>query len=213
MDEPDLRAIELAGGMDASITIIPTAAALDHNNERAGNNGVNWFKKLGATNVSVTPVIDRESANQKDNVAAIQNAKLIYMLGGFPDYLCQTLKDSLCWYAMLEAYHQGAVLGGSSAGAMVLCQYLYDPRSGEIVEGLNLLPNGCLLPHHNTFGKIWASRLKKLLPDAVLIGVDEQTGMIDDAPHNGWQVYGKGNVNVYRSGTKQTHHAGELFYL
>jgi cyanophycinase len=213
MAEPDLRAIQLAGGLNAPIVIIPTAAAPDHNNERAGNNGLRWFKQLGATDIRVTPIIDRASANREDIVAALGKAKLIYMLGGFPDYLLQTLTGSLCWQAMLEAYHKGAVLGGSSAGAMVLCQYLFDPRTGNIVEGLNLLPNVCLLPHHNTFGKIWALRLKKLLPEAVLVGIDEQTGIIDDASQNGWQVYGKGNVIVYRGGKKQTHHPGETFYL
>jgi len=40
MREPDLKAIELAGGFDAPIRIIPTAAAPDNNHQRAGNNGV-----------------------------------------------------------------------------------------------------------------------------------------------------------------------------
>lgn len=44
MSEPDRRAIELAGGPGAPISIIPTAAAPDNNHQRAGNNGVNWFK-------------------------------------------------------------------------------------------------------------------------------------------------------------------------
>jgi len=49
MAEPDRRAIELAGGPDVIISIIPTAAAPDNNHQRAGSNGVNWFKSLGAT--------------------------------------------------------------------------------------------------------------------------------------------------------------------
>jgi cyanophycinase len=213
MAEPDLRAIQLAGGLHTPIAILPTAAAPDRNHERAGNNGLRWLQQLGATNITVAPVIDRESANREDIAAPLRTAKLIYMLGGFPDFLLQTLTGSLCWQAMLEAYQNGAVLGGSSAGAMVLCQYLYDPRSGNIVEGLNLLPNVCLLPHHNTFGKIWALRLKKLLPEAILIGIDEQTGIIDDSPQYGWQVYGKGNVIVYRNGEKQICHREESFSL
>ncbi len=31
MAEPDLRAIQLAGGLEAVVSIIPTAAAPDHN--------------------------------------------------------------------------------------------------------------------------------------------------------------------------------------
>ncbi len=51
MSEPDLRAIELAGGFDAPICFIPTAAAPDNNHKRAGNNGIRWFQSLGAKQV------------------------------------------------------------------------------------------------------------------------------------------------------------------
>ena len=47
MREPDLRAIELAGGFDAPLRIIPAAAAPDHNHNNAGGNGVRWFRNLG----------------------------------------------------------------------------------------------------------------------------------------------------------------------
>lgn len=213
MAEPDSRALQLAGGMNAPIVIIPTAAAPDLNHLRAGNNGLRWFKKLGAAQVDILPIIDQQSAGKAYIAAALRKAKLIYMLGGFPDYLVQTLDNSLCWQAMLEAYHNGAVLGGSSAGAMLLCQYLYDPRSGKVIEGLNLLPNSCLLPHHNTFGKAWAPHLQKALPSAVLIGIDEKTGMIDDAPGKNWQVYGKGAVTLYYQREKRVHRSGESFSL
>jgi cyanophycinase len=63
MSEPDRRAMALAGGGDAPISIIPTAAAPDNNYRRAGNNGVNWFQSLGATNVAWLPLIDKASAN------------------------------------------------------------------------------------------------------------------------------------------------------
>ena len=82
MAEPDLRAIELAGGVDARISIIPTAAAPDHNHERAGRNGVRWFESLGARNVSALPLIDRASADSPAIAAALQESRLIYLLGG-----------------------------------------------------------------------------------------------------------------------------------
>jgi cyanophycinase len=51
------------------------------------------------------------------------------------------------------------VVAGSSAGAMVMCQMYLDPGTGTIVDGLNLVPNSLVLPHHDTFGKGWAPRL------------------------------------------------------
>ncbi len=198
MRYPDLRAIELAGGFDAPLRIIPTAAAPDDNHRRAGSNGVRWFQGLGARDVVSVPLIDKASANDDEIANELRNAKLIYLLGGFTHYLGRTLKDSTAWSAVVEAYNNGAVIAGSSAGAMVMCQFYYDPSAGKVVEGLNLVPNSLVLPHHNTFGKNWAPKLTKEIPDVTLLGIDERTGMIDDGENNMWNVYGAGEVVLYR---------------
>ena len=214
MSEPDRRAIELAGGPNAPIGIIPTAAAPDNNHQRAGSNGVNWFKSLGARQVESLPLIDKTSANDPQIAGKIRQSRLIYMLGGFTGYLGETLKHSASWQAMLEAYASGAVIAGSSAGAMVLCQYYYDPGKSQVVEGLWLVPNTCVLPHHNTFGKGWAKQMTANLPNAVLLGIDEQTGMLDDGDggsKTGWRVYGQGAVTIYRDGQPTVYRAGESF--
>lgn len=214
MAEPDRRAIELAGGLDAPITIIPTAAAPDNNHQRAGSNGVRWFHHLGATHVESLPLIDKASANDAHLATKVNQSRLIYMLGGFTGYLGETIQDSASWQAMLRAYETGAVIAGSSAGAMVMCQYYFDPGKGHVVEGLSLLPNTCVLPHHNTFSKAWVSRLTNLLPQAILLGIDEQTGMLDDGPEGkkvGWRVYGKGSVTLYHYGNPTVYRSGESF--
>ncbi|HLZ58656.1 MAG TPA: Type 1 glutamine amidotransferase-like domain-containing protein [Ktedonosporobacter sp.] len=214
MAEPDLRAMELAGGPTVPICIIPTAAAPDQNHRRAGNNGINWFRSLGATNVASLPVIDTSSANDAALAAAIAQSRLIYLLGGFTGYLGATLANSASWRAMLTAYEAGAVIAGSSAGAMVLCQYYYDPSQQQVAEGLALLPNTCVLPHHNTFGKRWAQQLTRLLPGVVLLGIDERTGMLDDTDagkKTGWRVYGQGSVTLYHHGQPTIYRSGETF--
>ncbi len=48
--------------------------------------------------------------------------------------------------------------GGSSAGAMVLCEHYYDPDSQSVQPGLNLLAAVCVIPHHIVFGKGWSAR-------------------------------------------------------
>jgi len=210
MAEPDLAALELAGGFDAPVCILPTAAAPDHNDQRAGSNGVRWFTRLGAQRVVAVPVINRGSANEQANAEAIRNSRLVYLLGGFPRYLEETLRASLSWQAMVEAFRSGAVIGGSSAGAMVLAQHYYDPERNDLREGLNLIPGACVIPHHNTFGKGWAARLTGLLPDGLWIGIDEQTGMIGEAPGR-WTVHGKGQATLYHRGQVQTYRPGETF--
>lgn len=213
MEVPDRRALELAGGSDAILKIIPAAAAPDNNHRRAGQNGVNWFESLGATNVTSLPLIDRKSASDSSLVDILRRSQLIYMLGGFPHYLEQTLTGSPSWQAMLTAHDSGAVLGGSSAGAMVLCEHYYDPFEDEIHKGLGFVPGTCILPHHDTFGQSWAGRLLQELPSAILIGIDEQTGMLNDAPGGRWHVYGRGMVTLYRGGRTIKFGPGQPFSL
>jgi cyanophycinase len=209
MRDPDLRAIELAGGFDAPLRIIPTAAAPDNNHQRAGNNGIRWFQSLGAKDVVSVPLIDKVSANDASIAKSLRSAKLIYMLGGFTGYLGETLQGSAAWDAVLEAYQAGAVVAGSSAGAMVMCEFYYDLNKGQVVNGLKLLPNSLVLPHHNTFGKSWASRLLEI-SYVTLMGIDEQTGMIDDGAQT-WTVYGRGDVTLYRNEQIEIHQAGKAF--
>ena len=209
MREPDLKAIELADGFESPIRIIPTAAAPDNNHQRAGNNGIRWFQSLGAKDVSSLPLIDQVSANDENVVKSLREAKLIYMLGGFTGYLGETLKGSNAWRAVLEAYASGAVVAGSSAGAMVICEFYYDPSRGQVIEGLNLVPNSLVLPHHNTFGKSWASRLFEI-SQVTLVGIDEGTGMIDDG-RGTWMVYGAGDVTLYRNQEVEIYPTGRSF--
>ncbi len=209
MRDPDLKAIELAGGVDAPIRIIPTAAAPDHNDQRAGNNGIRWFQSLDARDVGALPLIDQASANDENIARSLREAKLIYMLGGFTGYLAETLKGSAAWQAVLEAYAMGAVVAGSSAGAMVMCELYYDPGRGQVIEGLKLVPDSIVLPHHNSFGRSWASRLLEIA-QVTLIGIDEGTGMLDDGAGT-WMVYGGGNVTLYRNQKVEIYEAGKFF--
>jgi len=213
MREPDLKAIALAGGFDAPIRIIPTAAAPDNNHQRAGNNAINWFQRLGAKDVQSVPLISKIRADDAKLAQTLREAKLIYMLGGFPHYLGQTLKDSLAWQAVMDAFHNGAVIAGSSAGAMVLCEFYYDPGAKHIHEGLNVVPNAIVLPHHETFGKSWAPLLTKKHPNATLIAIDEQTGMLNDGENYSWTIYGRGSVTLYRRNQVETHRTGAVLSL
>ncbi len=213
MAEPDRQAIMLAGGPDKPISIIPAAAAPDNNHQRAGRNGVGWFRRLGATNVSALPLIDGPSADAPQIAETLVKSKLIYLLGGFPQYLAQTLNGSRSWQAMLSAYLSGAMIAGSSAGAMVLCKYYYDPVSSRVVEGLNLVKHIFILPHHNTFGKDWVPRLKHQLPNIILFGIDEETGALTDTAQENWRVYGKGRITLYHHGRVDKFRAGQAFDL
>jgi hypothetical protein len=74
---------------------------------------------------------------------------------------------------------------------------------------LNLVPNAIVLPHYDTFGKSWASRLLEI-SQVTLVGIDEETGMIDDGAGT-WTVHGAGNITLYRNQELETYEAGKAF--
>jgi cyanophycinase len=195
MEEPDKKALTLAGGKNAKVVIIPTAAAPDNNSKRAGNTALEWFRTLGARNILALPIIDKQSADDPELSVELDRANLIYILGGFPGYLDHTLKESRCLDALLRAYEKGAVIAGSSAGAMVLCKWYFDPVDKKIKKGFGIIEDVILIPHHDTFGRSWRSLYFDKISDIRCIGIDEQTGMMNQADRHRWTVYGKGNRN------------------
>ena len=213
MSEPDRIALDLAGGLNVPVRILPTAAAPDQNHRRAGGNGKRWFASLGATDVEVTYVVDSATANDESIANELRTAKLIYLLGGFPGFTGRTLANSKAWDAALDAYRNGAVIAGSSAGAMVLCEHYFDPYEGKILRGLNLIPNACVIPHHVSGTHRWANDLLRQLPGVTLIGIAEQTGLVDDGNLSAWSVSGRGDVTVYSGESVQRHGRGETFSL
>ena len=184
------------------IVIVPTAAVPNDGHARAGANGRRWFAGLGASDVETVPLNDRAAAQDPQICRRLARARLVFILGGNPGYLCDVLLESGAWEAMGEALAGGGVLAGSSAGAMFLCRYLYSPTQERIRRAAAQLPNACVLPHHDSFGRTWAGRLRAQLPAATLIGIDEETALISDDAQEEWTVLGGGGATIYRPGDR-----------
>lgn len=212
MIDADRRAIDLAGGNSACIHIIPAAAYPDKNHLRAGQNGVQWFTRLGARHVVSQSLIDKSSAQLPEIADGLSRSRFIYLLGGFPAHLANSLRDTLSWQSIQSIFAGGGVVGGSSAGAMVLCEFFYDPYSDSVEAGLGMLPGTCIIPHHDQYGSKWVKRLRSLLPDMVLLGIDEETGIINDAAIGGWNVYGKGATVLYSTSFSRSYSAGNVIH-
>lgn len=211
MESADNFLIEQAGGPDAPIVILPTAGGADGGEGIAVRNGTSWFRQLGGRNVEAAMVVDRKTANDPALARQIEQAKLIYMAGGSPGFLLQSLQGSLAWEAAIKAWQGGAILGGSSAGAMVLTEQMYDPATGAMIKALGLVAAAGVMPHHNGFGRRWFDKLNALQPEGIFLGIDEKTAIIGN--DNEWRVYGKGWVTVYRAGRPLKFVNGQPFKL
>ncbi len=211
MADADREAMRLAGGSGAAVRIIPAAAAPDGNHERAGRRGAAWFRALGARDVRWLPVVDRGSADLPELAGEVRGARLVYLLGGFPGHLADTLSESAVWRAVLEAHGDGAVVAGSSAGAMVLCEAFYDPFAEAGRSGLGLVPGAFVVPHFDGTGRRWAETAGERLRGLVLMGIDEETGVVDDGRRRTWRVWGRGRLTVVGPGGASVFGTGEVY--
>ena len=189
------RDLVAASGAD-EVVILPTAAAYEHP-ERSVATAEAWFASLG-TKARALDVLRRPDAEEAANVDAVRAARFLYLSGGSPMHLRSVLKDSRLWDAIVETWNDGAVVAGSSAGAMVLCDPMVDPRGGAFTLGLGLVSQVAVIPHHDTWSHDKEKRTLDLAPGGLAIaGIDERTALVRD-PDGSWQVAGAGGVTVFR---------------
>ncbi|HEV2759014.1 MAG TPA: Type 1 glutamine amidotransferase-like domain-containing protein [Acidimicrobiales bacterium] len=195
------RTLLAESGAD-EVLVLPTAAAYEHP-ERAVETAQEWFAGLGGKARGLM-VLARPDAEDEANVAAIRDARFIYLSGGSPLHLRSVLKDSPAWDALFQAWQGGAVLAGSSAGAMALCDPMVDPRGGAFTLGLGLLAQVAIIPHHDTWSPEKAKRTITLAAKGVpVVAIDERTALIRSRD-GAWTVDGVGSVVVFQDG----HEAG-----
>jgi cyanophycinase len=126
-------------------------------------------------------VLGRPDADDEANAATVRASRFIYLGGGSPMHLVSVLKSSLVWEALLGAWRDGAVVAGSSAGAMVLTDPMVDPRGGALTVGLGMVENIAVIPH---FGQENAEKVHRSIalaaPGLPVVGIPERTALIRD---------------------------------
>lgn len=190
------RSLLARTGTTPRVTILPTAAARE-NPGLAAENGIHHFQRLGAR-AQAAMIVDSETARDGKWLDLIRKADLVYLTGGDPLHLVETLGNSAAWEAALEVWKSGRSLAGSSAGAMVLGGRMWAPGQGWR-EGLGLLPRLAVIPHHARLASQWdAGRMRASLPEEItLVGIDEATALVGPP----WEAAGMGKVVIY--GTDQ----------
>ena len=194
----DRELLAASGGTD--VLVLPTAAAYEHP-QRAVDSASAHFSSLGGT-VTACMVLTRRDAFDDAHVEAVRSSRFTYLTGGSPMHLVSVLKETPLWEALVGAWDDGAVLAGSSAGAMVLCDPMVDPRGGAFTLGLGLVAQLALIPHHERWSEEKAKRTIDLAREALPIaGIDSQTALLRD-PDGSWRAAGAGEVVVFRDGEK-----------
>jgi cyanophycinase len=196
---PAMEAVDagLLAGRAARAVFLPTAAGQE------GPERVDYWLRLGADHyrrLGVEPVplavLDRRGASDEANASRVAGAGLVYLSGGNPGYLADTLRDTPVLDAIVAAWRAGAALAGCSAGACALTDVAGDIRTGEVRPGLGLVPGLVVLPHFDRIERwrssVVAERQAALAPGQTLIGVDEDTALV--RRDGGWRVEGRQRV-------------------
>jgi cyanophycinase len=187
---------ELLAASNADEVLVLTAAAAFEHPERVGERAAAYFETLGAT-VRAPMVLRRVEAEEPKLAATVRKAKFVYVADGSPLHLRSVLKGSALYESILAAYHAGAVVAASGAGATLLGDPMVDPRGGAYTVGLGMVADLAVFPYHGTAADHLRERSIDLLPQtATLVGIDEETALIRE-PDGTWRVAGAGKVTVY----------------
>lgn len=194
--------VELAGGPNASILIVPTAS-------EQPDTGA-YYRQIFAhdyecTNVTPLTLSTREDAQRSSIVKLINSAGGIFFAGGDQSRVTAALLETPALEAIGGAFARGAVLGGTSAGTACMSPLMITGEGNfgvlaaatvGLQPGLGFFP-GAILDQH-FIARQRENRLIAVVlehPDLLGVGIDEATAVWLRPDHT-FQVLGSGWVAV-----------------
>ncbi len=201
--------VELAGGSNAKIIVIPNA----------GSDPVYWsevqvkeFNDLGAQAQYL--LFTKETADDKSNLDKMDWANAVFFLGGDQSVLTHDMLGTKLLQKVFDIYNNGGVVGGSSAGAAVMSEVMItgnelvnkdssasfvtiERGNVEVKRGFGFLKN-VIVDQHFLKRKRHNRTISALIehPDLFGISIDESTAIIV-YPDETFEVIGSNQVLVY----------------
>ncbi|NDJ15004.1 MAG: peptidase S51 [Acidobacteriia bacterium] len=202
--------VNLAGGRDAKIIIIPTAGG---NRDKDGKlisydeaRIVAPWRKLGLTNVHMLHTADPKVADTEAFAATLRDAKGVWFNGGRQWNCVDSYAGTVTLKEFREVLNRGGVIGGSSAGATIQGEYLVRGATAgpDIVmtdepnhqHGFSFLRRSAIDQHINTRNR-WDDIIPviKKFPNLLGIGISEGTAIV--VTGDTFEVIGKWKVTVH----------------
>lgn len=222
----DSAFVALAGGAGkANIVILPMASATA---AQSGAARVRIYSALGAKAVSL--VVDSTNGGADSVARILAQATGIWFPGGVQSRLTRALLGTAALDSIRARYRQGAVVGGTSAGAAVM--------SDPMITGDEKRPGGSRPPGDSSDGFMTVDRENivtapgfGLLPGAIVdqhflrrrrhnrlvslalehatigVGIDESTALVVK-PDGTWEVLGASQAILYDARRARTTGAG-----
>ncbi|MFN0184742.1 MAG: cyanophycinase, partial [Aquabacterium sp.] len=195
------RFVEVSGGEDAVIAVIPTASMLPDTGDRYAA----LFKKLGAAEAYALPYSERSDAEREDLLEQLERATGVFLTGGNQLRISTILGGTPVAKQLRRLNARGVTVGGTSAGAAILSEHMiaYGENGSTPIAGAATLTPGLGLTNRVVIDQHFRQRdrLGRLVtalaynPFAVGIGLDEDTAAFI-GPDNTLEVCGSGGVTV-----------------
>jgi len=196
--------IQLAGGPEAAVVIIPTAAEDGFFNEDSAIIRLERrYHGLGFQNITILHTRDKEEANTRAFVEPLTTARGVWFPGGRQWRLADSYLNTLTHRELNNLLSRGGVIGGSSAGATIQGSFLArgDTRANTIMAGdhrvgLSFIENVAidqhLLARNRQFDMF---EILDLHPGLLGIGLDENTAI--HVSGDIFEVIGQSYVAIY----------------
>ena len=200
------RFIELAGGPDAHVVVIPTAGgAEDYDADWPGLDGLRW---AGLRNLTLLHTYNRMEADTAGFARPLETAQGVWFTGGRQWRLADSYLGTRVEEELWKLLKRGGAIGGSSAGATIQGSYLArgDTEANTVMmgdheEGFGFLKNVAidqhLLRRNRQFDLLEIIRAK---PELLGLGIDEDTAVVVEGDH--FTVIGRSYVAVYDAGAE-----------
>ena len=207
--EIEKKFIELAGGPDARIIIIPNAGSEPKLNSEIEQK---TFNKLGAKADYI--LFTRETADDEANLKKMDWANAVFFTGGDQSDLTRDMLGTKLLQKVFDTYNNGGVVGGSSAGAAVMSEVMItgnelvhndstssfvtiEKNNIETKKGFGFLKT-VIIDQHFLKRKRHNRTIASLIehPNLFGIAIDESTAIIV-YPDDTFEVFGSNQVLVY----------------
>jgi cyanophycinase len=206
--EESARFVELAGGANAKMVVIPTA---ETNGDIApGPVQERFSKTFGLANVTVLHTHDRKVADSAEFVEPLRHATCVWFEGGRQWRLADAYLGTLVEKEIKALLARGGIVGGASAGATIQGSFLVrgasatpgNPDGDNTIMmapghevGFALLPNSAIDQHvivrhrENDLAPVIAAH-----PELLGIGIDQEAAILVHG--NSFEVMG-GKVLIH----------------
>lgn len=218
MHDPALykRFIELAGGPDAPIVMIPNAGGGDHYDQFYS--GLDAWREAGARNLIVLFTTDRKVADSDEFVAPLKTAQGVFFFGGRQWHIVDDYAGTKTETEIRAVLDRGGVIGGSSAGASIQGSFLMrgDTQSNTVLMGDHQVGFGYLknvaidqhvLRRNRQFDM---TKVVEAHPELLGIGLDENTAI--EVHGDMATVLGESYLLVYDN-QKTTGDGGRFYFV